>query len=290
MGKKIRERREMASLTKIMAAYTVLNYCSLKNIELKENTIRVSGISAHINGTAAGLKKGNLLSAFDLLYAMMLPSGNDAARALSEYFGGLLYQDKFPQAYKKPRFPGRFFVGEMNRNARALHMFSTHYNNSHGLANEYNKSTTQDIAILSAAAMKIPLFREIVRTKEYECTILTAKGIHKKVKWENTNMMLNFDGFNGLKTGITPTAGPCLCSSYSKSGVNLIIVLLNCKTIEKRWDETRKLLKFYLKTIKPTENKPKIDRNVLPMIYGTDRKDDCCKEGNGSTNVSSSDV
>ena len=278
----------MASLTKIMAAYTVINYCTANSIDMKNEIAKVSWISARINGTAAGLRKGNMLSVHDLLYAMMLPSGNDAAIALSEHFGRLLYINKFGVVHKPPRYPGRFFVGEMNRNARNLNMFNTHYNNSHGLANEYNKSTANDIAILAFNAMKIPLFKEVVGTKEYECKILTAKGNLRAVKWENTNLMLNVEGFNGLKTGITTTAGPCLCSSYSKDGVNLIIVLLNCKSVEKRWPETEKLLNFAIKILNREKSQTAcLYRNQLPPLYRTEKKE--CDPKEGSTNNSSSD-
>jgi D-alanyl-D-alanine carboxypeptidase len=176
----------------------------------------------------------------------------------------------------------------MNRNARALRMFNTHYNNSHGLANQYNKSTAQDIAILAANAMKLPVFKEIVGTKEYQCNILTAKGNINTVKWDNTNMMLNFDGFNGLKTGITPSAGPCLCSSYCKDNVELIIVLLNCRSIDKRWSETRKLLAYSLTTIEREKSRTAcIMRNHLPPLYNTEKNEENKQD---STNVSSSEL
>ena len=249
MGRQPKERKEIASLTKIMTAYTILNYCQEHDIDEAKEIITVSYCAANINGTSANLQTGDSLTVWDALHGMMLPSGNDAAIALSEHFGKIFFREKYGSKRRPPRVPGRFFVGEMNKNSRLLHLFSTHYNNSHGLDNEYHKSCAYDVAQLAYIAMKSPKFNKIASCKEYVCLINTALGNKKQVKWENTNLLLGVSGFNGVKTGITPTAGPCLCASYEKDGLQLIVVIMNCKSIEKRYLEIKKLVRYTIKVL-----------------------------------------
>ena len=249
MGKHPKERKEIASLTKIMTAYTIITYCEEHGIDLKREYIRVSHCAANINGTSAELLEGDTLTVWDALHGMMLPSGNDAAIALSEHFGKIFFAEKYGTKRKSPRVPGRFFVGEMNKNARALHLFSTHYNNSHGLDNEYHKSCAYDVALLASNAMKNIRFAQLVSNQKYECEIIDAAGRKRPTTWENTNNLLGVDGYNGVKTGITPTAGPCLCASYDKGGVQLMVVIMNCKSVEKRYMEIKKLVRYSIKVL-----------------------------------------
>jgi serine-type D-Ala-D-Ala carboxypeptidase (penicillin-binding protein 5/6) len=258
-GKLATERRKAASLTKIMTAYTVIKYAEDHAINLLSQKVVISLNASSLGGTTAGLQKDDELTVWDLLHGMMLPSGNDAAFALAEHFGKLMYTDKFGIRSKYGLCLERFFISEMNKNAHALHMFSTYYTNPHGLDNEFHKSCAYDIGLLAYKAMKNKQFQRIVNCKYYEMDIADSHKLNSRhVLWENTNLLLSTEGYNGVKTGITPEAGPCLCISYHKGKMHLIIVLLNCDTMEMRWKETRNIVKYCTKCLKHSVTKLKL--------------------------------
>lgn len=139
-SKKETVQRQVASLTKIMTFYTCLRLVEKYKMNPKTTLVTVSRTAASMPGTSANLREGDQLALHDLFYGLMLPSGNDAAYALAEYFGGLL------QAMK-PHRPGmlitatRLFIKEMNYNAMRLKLIHTQFDSSHGLPNKYNYST-----------------------------------------------------------------------------------------------------------------------------------------------------
>ena len=237
------ERREIASLTKIMTAYTSIQIINSLDINITESMVETSFDASLMGGTTARLDEGDLLNIHDMLHAMMLPSGNDAAYALAEYFGLLLLE----LGFKGSSDPIQVFLKEMNKNAKTLGMNDTTYANPHGLQNFYNKSTAYDLAKLSNAAMKLPLLAEIVKKVKYSCYGQDILGRTKSFEWSNTNKLLS-KGFRGLKTGITPTAGPCLASSYKDSDNNLIIILLSSKSSDLKWTETIKLKNYCIQS------------------------------------------
>ncbi len=226
-----RERREIASLTKIMTAYTAI--CTIVRLDMNvlDSKVETSFDASMMAGTTADLAEGDVLSVWDMLHAMLLPSGNDAAYALAEYFGLLLMETG-----TKGADPILTFVSEMNRNAKILGLSNTTFASPHGLQNALNKSTAHDVAKLAAVCMKSPLFAEVVKKSKYTCLGLDMFGSQKMFMWVNTNKLLA-KGFDGLKTGITPTAGPCLASSFRDGSFNLILVVLACKSPDHRWCE-----------------------------------------------------
>ena len=130
---------------------------------------------------------------------------------------------------------------------------SSYFDSPHGLANRFNTSSAADLAKLSSIALKNPQFAKIVKTKRYKCYSQKPEDFEKDnpgqeftpkyYNWENTNKMLWRLGYNGLKTGITHSAGPCLATSFCSSLTNehYIIILLNSKTMDHRWSEVSKL-------------------------------------------------
>ena len=112
-GKLSTERKKMASLTKIMTAYTVIKYSDEHSINLIKEQVIVSKFASCLGGTTAGLHTEDELTAWDLLHGMMLPSGNDAAFALSEHFGRLIYYEKFGNRTRFLLCPERFFISEV---------------------------------------------------------------------------------------------------------------------------------------------------------------------------------
>ena len=128
-------------------------------------------------------------------------------------------------------------------------MKGSFYDSPHGLANSQNKQTAIDLAKLSTIAMKNEKFREIVGTKSH-IVKKNTNGNRKTYKWYNTHLMLGQRGINGIKTGITPTAGPCLVTSLSYEGIDLVVVIIACKNMDIRWSETWKLANWAIQRLK----------------------------------------
>lgn len=210
------------------------------------------------------MKKGDEFTITQLLYAMMLPSGNDAAFSLAEHFGDLLYQEKYqdsdytsPTLYRAPSYCigswqfndsfVKYFLKEMNVNCTRLRMFSTNFDSPHGLINKYNYSTAYDMSLLTCHCMKYSLFREVVRTKFYTAIPLNRRSAEPYV-WENTNKLLEMcPSFVGCKTGITDTAGPCFSGCFEQGGEQICIVVLNSKSMDQRWVEVPLMAEWAVK-------------------------------------------
>lgn len=229
-GQGIEDRREIASLTKIMTCYLTLKLAELWNIPLHKK-ITVSPRASRTAGTSANLKAGDVLMIIDLLHGLMLPSGNDAAYALAEFFGGLISQDK----------PVKHFVGEMNKLAEELMLGNTRFRNPHGMSARPNISTAKDVSVLANAAMKNKKFYEVVNKKEYACEVKNDEV--RKVVWKSTNKLLG-KGVDAGKTGQTAKAGPCLCVRFVNPKAALIVTVLSCKTNNSRWVEVPRLAEW----------------------------------------------
>ena len=250
------KKREIASLTKIMTCYVVCKLIREYNVDAKSTYIQVSSLASSMNGTTANLQPGDILSIWDLLHGMMLPSGNDAAYSLAESFGTYIYiqsaeyKEKMkitPElAQQKVKNPIKYFLDSMNKTASDLKMRSTYYANPHGLTNKNNKSTARDIAKLSIMVLKDDIIKQIVSNKKYCCEIEQSDKSTKISMWENTNKLLD-DGWNGVKTGVTTAAGPCLSASYTDSLNNQYVIVLLCSnSMDHRWTEAAKLVKWVI--------------------------------------------
>ena len=229
-----------------MNCYTALCLAEKWNIDLSETFIEVSKQASKINGTRAELVCGDVISLWDVMHGMMMPSGNDAAICVAEYFGQLIYKKMLPEyhrKYKNTNYAINYFINEMNKNAVDLELIRTKFANPHGLGNTNNKSTAEDVGKLCSFAMKIPRFKELVTCKEYSCIAVNSQGKAKYYNWINTHKLL-WEGYLGIKTGITPHAGPCLASYYKKGNNGIIVILLNSKSLDARWNETKKLVKL----------------------------------------------
>lgn len=225
------EVREIASLTKIATCIVAIQ----EAFRLKKNFdeyIEVSKIASDIDGTSAGLRCGDCVKIWDLLHGLMLPSGNDAALALAEYFGGLT----------NPNQPTQSFIDKMNVLAKILKMNDTFFRNPHGMSNSINSSSVKSLAILTLYAVKNSIFCKIVNTYSHSCTIFN-NGATRNTKWINTNRLLR-KGFNGVKTGYTPMAGPCLSSYIEQRNKKIVIIILGAKSMDTRWREAILLWKW----------------------------------------------
>ena len=220
----------MASTTKIMTALIAIQAGALNTIV----TIHQDATNEVIlnNGSSAKLHVGDQLTLKDLLYGLMLPSGDDAAVAIADTVGGSTTN----------------FVDLMNLFAYRLHLFQTHYINPDGLtyydANRQpipgHYTTPYDLVRLSRYAMTVPLFAQIVRTQHYS---LPATSLHHSYAWDNTNLMLTtYKGVTGIKTGFTLEAGECLVFSATRSGHHLIGVVFHSIDATHRFSDAKTLL------------------------------------------------
>ena len=217
-GKKENERRPMASTTKIMTAIVVLEHANLND------TVTVSKKSGGTGGSRLGLKAGDKITVENLLYGLLLVSGNDAAVALAEYVGGSV----------------EGFAKMMNEKAEELGLKDTHFVTPHGLDMQEHYTTALELAKMADYALNIKKFAQIVNTKNITISI---NGRSKNLK--NTNELLgNLYGVNGVKTGFTNGANRCLVTSVNRDGMNIITVVLGADTKKDRTNDSVKLIEF----------------------------------------------
>ncbi len=215
--KDIYTKRPMASTTKIMTALL-----AIENNEL-DKIITVSPSAANTEGSSVWLSPGEHMSVEDLLYSIMLSSGNDAAAALAEATAGNT----------------EAFAVLMNERAHKIGAMNTHFTNPHGLPDDDHYTTAFDLALITSEAMKNDLFRKICSTE------------YKSISWENSQWNRSLTNHNkllkmyeyaiGVKTGYTKKAGRCLVSAAEKNGQMLIAVTLSAPD---DWNDHIKLLDY----------------------------------------------
>jgi serine-type D-Ala-D-Ala carboxypeptidase (penicillin-binding protein 5/6) len=202
--------RPMGSVTKVMTAYVVLKAGGLNRVITVPAS--VVGYDEKYDASTAGLKPGEKLTAAQLLYAMLLPSGCDAAYTLAVAYG--------------PGLSG--FAATMNATARKLGLKKTYFTDPAGLPDptEYSTySTAHDLVILGIAAMKVPLFRAVVAARTYK---IAAGHGHLAHTWKNLDPLLGkYRGAIGIKTGFTSAAGQCLLFEARRGSTTLVGVVLH---------------------------------------------------------------
>ena len=199
----------IASTTKIMTALVICQRCNVLD------RVRIPAEAVGIEGSSMYLREGEVLAVQELLYGMMLRSGNDAAAALAIWCGGSI----------------EGFAELMNDKARELGLKDTHFANPHGLDAPEHHSTARDLARLSAYAMSDPIFSRTVGAK----TVTVGERVltnHNKLLWQ-------LGGCEGIKTGYTKAAGRILVSSASRDGRRLICVTINAPD---DWNDHKALL------------------------------------------------
>ena len=233
-GKNETNKRAMASTTKIMTAMVVIQNTNLNSI------VEISKKAAGTGGSRLKLNTGDKISVRDLLYGLLLRSGNDAAVALAEYVGGSVEE----------------FAELMNQKAQELHLENTHFVTPHGLDSETHYTTAYELALLADYALKNEVFAQIVGTKTYTITI---NGYSRAIS--NTNELLgNLNGVYGVKTGFTNGAGRCLVTSAKRGDMDLICVILGADTKKDRIRDSVKLLEYVFKNYEKICLDEKIDK------------------------------
>ena len=191
------QRSLIASTTKIMTALVVCEQCNVLD------RMRVPGEAVGIEGSSMYLREGEILTIQELLYGLMLSSGNDAAVALAIYCGGTV----------------EGFAEMMNDKARVLGLKGTHFENPHGLDSPGHYSTARDLAVLAAYAMENPVFYKTVSAKTVTIGQRCLRN-HNKLLWQ-------VEGADGVKTGFTRAAGRILVSSATREGRRLVAVTIH---------------------------------------------------------------
>ena len=190
-------RSLIASTTKIMTALLICEHCNvLDRMMIPKEAVGIEGSSMY-------LREGEILTLQELLYGLMLRSGNDAAVALAIYCGGTV----------------EGFAEMMNDKARQLGMSGSHFENPHGLDSPDHYSTARDLAILSAYAMGNPIFHRTVSAK--------SVSVGDRVMQNHNKLLWRLEGADGVKTGYTKAAGRILVSSAVRDGRRLVCVTIN---------------------------------------------------------------
>lgn len=214
----------MASTTKIMTCIIALENSNLDDI------VTISENSATVYGSTLGLISNMKISMNDLLYGLMLRSGNDCAIAIAEHISGSVEN----------------FSELMNSKAKELKLENTNFVTPHGLDNPNHYTTAYDLAILTDYALKNDFFKKIVSTKTYT---INFNGYPKTIS--NTNELLgNLNGVYGVKTGFTFEAGRCLVSACSRNNFDIIVVVLGANTKKIRTSDSSKLINYIYNTYK----------------------------------------
>ncbi len=242
------DKLDIASTTKMMTAYLV---CQLAKDDPKvlEELVIFSAAADKTVGSTAGLREGEKISVGELLYGLMLPSGNDAATALAEHFSGRLAIESVGNALRGVSgdangTPTAHFIAAMNRQAEKLGLGETHYENPHGLTSNDHKSSARDQLKLAHAALQLPLFRRLIGTRQHGAKVTGPGGYERNVLWKNTNRLLGIEGYIGVKTGTTGAAGACLVACGERDGRELIVVILGATASDARYTDARNLFRW----------------------------------------------
>ena len=203
----------MASTTKIMTAIVALENGNAKDI------VKVSGKAASVEGSSMYLKAGERISLENLIYGLMLVSGNDAATAIAEHIAG--DEEKFAKL--------------MNKKAKEIGAINTHFTNPHGLSDDEHYTTAKDLAKITAYGLKNPVFAQIVKTVS---KTVEREELGKTVLVNHNKLLKTYDGCIGVKTGFTKATGRCLVSATERDGIKLVCVTLNAGD---DWNDHKKM-------------------------------------------------
>jgi len=219
-GRYAMEIRSIESTTKIMTALV-----ALENAHADDEVV-ISKRASSIGGSVVGLGEGQKYTLKELLYGLLMISGNDAAIAIAEHVGGSVEN----------------FAVMMNEKAKSLGAVNSHFVTPHGLDRENQYSTAYDVALITIEALKHPLFREIVSTSK---SYIPGHSLY------NTNELLgSCPGVDGVKTGYTGKAGRCLVTTAKRNGMRIITVVLGSPTRGARAEASRRLLDYCFENYK----------------------------------------
>lgn len=235
------ERLPMASTTKIM---TGLLLCEYGNFDRE---ITVTAEMVRVEGSSMGLLAGDKVTLHDLLYGLMLASGNDAANVIAYVLGGGLDG----------------FVQMMNNKAEALGLKNTHFATPSGLDADDHYTTAYELGIITMHALRNETFAQAVSTQK--ATLNYGNPPYKRSLSNHNKLLKLFENAVGVKTGFTKKSGRCLVSAAKREGKSVIAVTLNDPN---DWNDHIKLLEYGLSAIKKTNYSPMVSSYNIPVIGG----------------------
>lgn len=215
-NKNAKEQRKMASLTKMMTAILLVENC-----EMNEQ-ITIDKRACYIGGSEAGIKPNDTITAENLLYGMLLPSGNDCAMAIGYHIGGSIEN----------------FAAMMNKKAKELGLEDTNFENPHGLDSENHYTSAYSMALISRYALSYKKIRDVAATKEATVNL----GSFTKQLINTNSLLRTYDKADGGKTGFTNGANRCLVASASENNLKLIAVVLGSETSSMRFNDAKAIL------------------------------------------------
>ena len=240
------ERRFPASTTKIMTLIIALERGNLDDV------VTVSAHAAGTEGSTIWLAPGDKITLRELLYGMMLHSGNDATVAVAEHIAGSV--DAFARL--------------MTAKAKELGATDTHFVNANGLPDDAHYTTAHDMALIASYGYSLPGFEEIVSTKEV--TFPWVKDETHRLRNENQMLWL-YEGGNGVKTGYTEAAGRCLVSAAKRDGIQLVAVVLDSNWM---WNDSILLLDYGFRQI-----------DTVTVIKAGAKVGSCAVSGSGTRRI-----
>lgn len=271
-----------ASTTKIMTALLTLKYCSLDETE---TCIEEDRSTLEPGSTLAGIKVDETMTIHDLLYCLLLPSGNEAANMLARHVGGTVEN----------------FVWMMNEEAAVLGCTGTHFANPHGLHDDNHYTTARDLYLMAAEAMQNETFAEVVATA---VKTLQETNMQKERQVLTTNQLIlrradpwYYRYCEGIKTGTTSQAGACLVAAAEKDGGMLISVVLGCDKddytggVRPNFTETKRLFEWGFENFETqTLMQPDVTVSTVDVTLSTETDKLSLKTAEGLTAVVPKDL
>ena len=224
-----------------MTAHLVLQLAAATPSILEE-TVTFSPRADETIGSTAGVRAGEQLPVSELLYGLLLPSGNDASVALAEHVGSRAAAQT--GVAPVPDDPLEAFVAAMNRRAETLELGQTRFANPHGITAPGHQTSARALATLSHTALCDARFADYVSHRIRGCQVQGPGGYRRNLRWTNTNRLLATEGYRGVKTGTTRAAGACLVSQGSRDGRSLLVVVLGSSSSDARYADTRNLFRW----------------------------------------------
>lgn len=237
-------QRSMASTTKIMTSLIALEECT------PDAVVTVTPEMINVEGTSSSLRAGDKIKLSDLVYCMMLESGNDAANAAALYLS-----ENFED-----------FAGMMNNRASEIGMKNTSFVTPSGLDDENHYTTAYDMALLAAEALENREFYSVSSAVSKKISFVSPEK--SKTMYNHNKLLTSYDGCIGLKTGFTKKSGRCLVSAAERNGIRLIAVTLNAGD---DWNDHRKLLDYGFSCIKTIKADTSFEGFAL-RVSGSDKE------------------
>lgn len=245
------EHHSMASTTKIMTSLLAAQSGNL------HDEITVSKEMIQVEGTSMGLLPGDSVSLYELIYGMLLPSGNDAANVTAYYLGRNVEN----------------FAKKMNAKAKEIGMDNTNFVTPSGLDDKNHYSTAYDMALLGRYAVNDPVFRSVCSSKKV--TLSYGNPPYKRTLYNHNRLLESYKYALGIKTGFTKKSGRCLVSYAEKDGTGLVAVTLNAPN---DWNDHKLMLDYGFSRLKRYVFKPSIPQTIDVVGGNVEKCKLCCAQ------------